>query len=328
MGDQFLQPPLVYADDAFLKLFSDTAFRTPRKKTNNGLGSIPVIYRLTEGSACKFVSAHSNEIPAPLQGVVMHLVSSQTTIPVPHVNRILAVQGEKDGYLDMEYIEGVDLDEVWPTASWWTRLKIIWTLRGYIRQLRRFQPPFPGTPGPISPGGRPYACLGAAAFGDDGIGPFATYDDFASHFDMMRAISLNHPKVASIPAFQIRDCFDKSWPLVLTHGDIHLKNVRMGTDGKLWLLDWGSSGIYPIWFESMNLANQYAHPCPPAPRSFTWFYWLMAGWFPRQARFMDTVHLGIWLTDTIGWRYDLRDAYTHHRVAVRVPASCRQDLSN
>ena len=32
--------------------------------------------------------------------------------------------------------------------------------------------------------------------------------------------------------------FDDSLPLVLTYGDISVHNVKLGTDGKVWLLEW------------------------------------------------------------------------------------------
>ena len=45
--------------------------------------------------------------------------------------------------------------------------------------------------------------------------------------------------------------FNDSLPLVLTltHRDISVYDVRLGTDGKGWLLDWDRAGIYPQWFD-------------------------------------------------------------------------------
>jgi hypothetical protein len=43
--------------------------------------------------------------------------------------------------------------------------------------------------------------------------------------------------------------FDDSQPMVLTHGDLSLRNIMLGHDGKIWLVDWGFSGFYPPWFE-------------------------------------------------------------------------------
>lgn len=43
--------------------------------------------------------------------------------------------------------------------------------------------------------------------------------------------------------------FDKSSPLVMTHGCIHPGSVILGDDGRLWLVTWNSGGFYPTWFE-------------------------------------------------------------------------------
>ena len=48
--------------------------------------------------------------------------------------------------------------------------------------------------------------------------------------------------------------FDKSPPLVFVHGDISVFDVRLGTDGKFWLLDWGrATNMYPQWFEYASI---------------------------------------------------------------------------
>lgn len=283
------------------------SYDVARKISSSALDYMPSIYRPTGTYAYKILPKTSTKSAAPLQGIMMRLIASQTTIPIPYVNRILITPDGECGFLEMEYIEGVDLYEIWPTASWFTRLKIIWTLRGYIRQLRRVKPPFPEVPGPVSADGEPHPCFGLSGSIDNGIGPFATYNNLAIHFDMMRGIALNHPQVSALPPFRITDYFDTSWPLVFTHGALHLKNLRMGRDGTLWLLDWDWAGMYPLWFESWKLHNDYVAGDAAshyAPRSFTWFYWFMAGWYPRQTRFMDMVLLGSWLSQEPGWRYD------------------------
>ena len=45
------------------------------------------------------------------------------------------------------------------------------------------------------------------------------------------ALSRNYPKYIS------------TIPFLLSYGDISVHNVRLGTDGKVWLLDWGSAGM-------------------------------------------------------------------------------------
>jgi thiamine kinase-like enzyme len=45
------------------------------------------------------------------------------------------------------------------------------------------------------------------------------------------------------------DLFDNSEPLVLTHQDLNLRNLIVGEDGHLWIIDWGWAGYHPWWFE-------------------------------------------------------------------------------
>lgn len=62
----------------------------------------------------------------------------------------------------LDYIPGKTLEECWPSLGLWRRLRIIWTLRGYIRQLRRIQPRNTlhriAFPGPF--GSEPQMCYG------------------------------------------------------------------------------------------------------------------------------------------------------------------------
>ncbi|KAL4245370.1 hypothetical protein ABKN59_009481 [Abortiporus biennis] len=48
--------------------------------------------------------------------------------------------------------------------------------------------------------------------------------------------------------------FDESYPLVFTHNDISMRNVILGDDGKVYLVDWAFSGFYPAWMEYAAMA--------------------------------------------------------------------------
>lgn len=43
--------------------------------------------------------------------------------------------------------------------------------------------------------------------------------------------------------------FDDSAPLVFNHQDLNMRNMIVGDDGRLWLIDFGLTGWYPRWFE-------------------------------------------------------------------------------
>lgn len=50
--------------------------------------------------------------------------------------------------------------------------------------------------------------------------------------------------------------FDDSAPLVFTHQDINMRNLIVGDDGCLWLIDFGWAGWYPLWFEYVVMKRQ------------------------------------------------------------------------
>jgi thiamine kinase-like enzyme len=50
--------------------------------------------------------------------------------------------------------------------------------------------------------------------------------------------------------------FDASYPLVLTHQDINPRNIILGDDRRLWLVDWTWSGFYPECWEGIAMAIQ------------------------------------------------------------------------
>lgn len=90
----------------------------------------------------------------------MRLVRQSSSIPVPAVRRVLNFEGSRA--IVMDYIPGETLKSCWPRLGLWQRLRIIWTLRGYIRQLRRIKVPealrttiFPG---PVA--SEPQVCYG------------------------------------------------------------------------------------------------------------------------------------------------------------------------
>ncbi len=92
--------------------------------------------------------------------LAMRLVRENTTIPIPNIRRVFDMPVSRAMVLD--YIPGKTLEECWPALGLWRRLRIIWTLRGYIRQLRRIQPRDTlrriAFPGPF--GSEPQMCYG------------------------------------------------------------------------------------------------------------------------------------------------------------------------
>jgi hypothetical protein len=95
---------------------------------------------------------------APVEPYMMELVSSQTSIPIPKIQR--CITWGRYRYLFKKYVEGSDLYENWPSLSLWRRFMVAWILRGYVRQLCAMELPNKDISGPIQPSGAPLRCQG------------------------------------------------------------------------------------------------------------------------------------------------------------------------
>ncbi|KAF9073052.1 kinase-like domain-containing protein, partial [Rhodocollybia butyracea] len=157
-------------------------------------------------------------------------VHSNTSIPVPRIRRY--IETDWVGYLLMEKIPGKRLDRVWPHYTPPQKFFVAWTLRGYIRQLRQASAAYNRRhiPGPMP--NKPEQCEGIGfLFSEWPSGPFGSSKELVAHFD------------------KSGECWDYTQPLVLTHGDLSMRNVIVGDDGRLWLVDWTWSAFYPPYFE-------------------------------------------------------------------------------
>lgn len=178
---------------------------------------------------------------------IQTLVREHTTIPVPAVYRLFQNADNSKAYLVMEYVPGDTLDTCWNDLSNWHKLRIAFTLRTYVHQLRHIRTPQiqQQVPGPLTADpSHPLPCS-TPALGEYPVGPFTSQPHLRNwmngRFRVAEYLSGRH---IAVPAF------DDSAPLVLVHGDLCLRNVILGADGRLWLIDFGCAGVYPPWFEA------------------------------------------------------------------------------
>jgi len=257
---------------------------------NLGLSDEPAIpvWRIAPDTVLKYVAYDGSE------PFTMHLVSSQTSIPVPKVRRCISWRSNLCIFMD--YVEGHDLEDVWPSLSIWSRFKVAWVLRGYIRQLRKVKLPHQVIPGPINAlGPTPLKCMGHY-FPDISAGPFPSYAALTAWYDGRRRLTnLFEQSYIEATGGTYKESpqvyFDDSLPLVLTHADINPRNVRLGSDGKVWLMDWDRAGMYPQWFEYASIMA-YSNR-KTTPRGWLWFAPFIAGWYKSQLSFMHRYACGI-----------------------------------
>ena len=113
------------------------------------------VYRLTKDTVVKFeIDCEHAEVFSP-EGAAADLVFHHTIIPVPRVRRVLRIP--EDGYIAivMDYVPGQQLRYIWPSMSLLGKLRVVLTIRDYIRQLRAIRHPRGRIPGPVAPGTMP-----------------------------------------------------------------------------------------------------------------------------------------------------------------------------
>ncbi|PSS37222.1 hypothetical protein PHLCEN_2v943 [Hermanssonia centrifuga] len=126
----------------------------------DGSGQL-LIHKITANVVVKRTLKRSFEgdEQVPHEALAMNFVQKHTSIPVPRVLRIIDNEQLRGNYLYvMEFIDGQQLGQVWPTLSMWGNLRVSWTLRSYICQLRKATSTLSSVPGPL--GGKPQVCVG------------------------------------------------------------------------------------------------------------------------------------------------------------------------
>ncbi|RDB28229.1 hypothetical protein Hypma_001429 [Hypsizygus marmoreus] len=176
----------------------------------------------------------------------LQFVWSHTSIPVPKIRQYIVRKqqnGRITGYILMEHIKGTRLDRIWSSLSPLQQFLVAWILRGYVLQLRKASAAYARrhVPGPM--GDTPKKCHGCYSI----FGIYAPLGPFQSSKELIAGLNKRH---RFGPGRQLEDSPE---PMVLTHGDICARNVILGNDGKVWLVDWGMSGFYPQWCESIAM---------------------------------------------------------------------------
>lgn len=202
-------------------------------------------------SADTVVKAAPSDHGMRMDHLSTEFVRQRTTIPVPTFRRVFLHSHPIDGevtYIVMERIRGRTLSACWNDLGFIAKIRVAWTLRGYVSQLHRIRRT---TPGPVA---HEMGCVGYF-FGEHPEGPFDSYAAMNDWFNHKLKVSIRLDKAPpDTPPFTER------WPLVLTHGDLNMGNIMISNDGIIYLIDWESTGFYPQSFEYVTM-----HHLPDLP---------------------------------------------------------------
>lgn len=245
------------------------------------------------------------------EDVALRLVAAQTNIPVPQIRRIFASDAEPwVKYIAMEYIPGVPLSVAWPDMGFFQRFWVAIKIRSYVRQLRRIRPPRPGVPGELFSEDEELRKSQSSLWGliTPTRGPFDSYGALLEYLNRKNKSALQAHPPEIIPNFGIpreTEYTSQLSPLVFCHQDIVPRNIIIGEDGTIWLVDFGMAGVWPQWFEFVAVLTQndskymYQGKLPSATKTADeWCAWtpLICGW--------DWFQYRLWCRTLITMEYD------------------------
>jgi len=205
---------------------------------------------ITDDTVAKVSQDVDEEVTYPSEAFALDVVSQHTTIPVPRVRRVVK-RRHGDYLIVMDLIPGKQLSTLWPAMTSTERAIMVEKLQDYVQQLRKVSIPQRQIPGPLDRDLNPRTCESPPVFGQvvSSRGPFASYADLEAFFTDRRQKMMSYAGVDIAP-------FNAAYPLVLTHQDLNPRNIIVGGDGTLSIVDWTWAGFYPEWWESVAMKAQ------------------------------------------------------------------------
>jgi serine/threonine protein kinase len=180
------------------------------------------------------------------EAAAMRLLSECTSLPIPKVHDAY-VQDDGCGVIVMEYIEGVPLDQAWPSYDQAQRSSVLAQLRSYLVELRSV------TSNVISSIDGAACCDQFFATDSAKYGPYSSQDAFNEGLvDALREQRVGHQAPYDGGWFHMIAGLIRSLRgngIVLTHNDLTPGNILV-RDGKVVaILDWEMCGFYPDYWE-------------------------------------------------------------------------------
>ena len=165
-------------------------------------------------------------------------LAERTSIPIPKI--VEEWQDDNGSYfLLTKRIQGRPLNEIWPTMSGLDKERVAKQAAEYIIQLRQLH-----SNRMESLGGQPLysAFLFPNGYGI-GHGPLSSDDE------LWAEMSLALSKVPEEICLKLRQRMPTATPYTFTHGDLTNVNIIVDNSNLAGILDWESSGYFPVWWE-------------------------------------------------------------------------------
>jgi len=189
--------------------------------------------RLPFGMYCKW-----GEYVTRTEALAMQFVRQNTTIPVPDVLDVVDM-GSEQVFLLMSLMPGeplaLKLEEMNPDEI----TQVVETLKDWFSQLRRLPPPSKMVSGFLGTPSQQWRLLHS--------GPVGPFSDTLALYDYILGNLLpeDSKRIGAIAA----KSHDRPHRICFTHGDINPTNILVANNKLTALLDWGSCGWFPEYWD-------------------------------------------------------------------------------
>lgn len=175
--------------------------------------------------------------------MLMEFVRKSTSIPIPEVYGF-HYNEDDECFIFMSYIEGRTLQSIWSSLGPDGRKTVEDQLGRYIGQLRSFAPPS-------------QVCFGSLATGIcrdarrnerqcSSISSERQFNEFLGKFSLRR--NSDHVRM-------LLSSLKENHRIVLTHGDLHPRNIIIKDNTIAGIIDWELGGWYPEYWEYVKGVN-------------------------------------------------------------------------
>ncbi|EER37413.1 conserved hypothetical protein [Histoplasma capsulatum var. duboisii H88] len=176
--------------------------------------------------------------PPNFESLNIRFLAERTSIPIP---KVVEEWQEVDGtyFLLTKRIQGQPLSEIWRAMSAADKERVAKQTADYLMQLRELH-----SNRMESIGGQPLysAFLFPNGYGI-GHGPLSSDDE------LWAEMSLALSKVPEEIRLELRRRMPSAAPYTFTHADLTNVNIIVDNGNLAGILDWESSGYFPVWWE-------------------------------------------------------------------------------
>ncbi|KAJ7581492.1 ankyrin repeat protein [Mycena floridula] len=208
----------------------------------------------------------------PVDEVSALALASSIGIRVPVVHRVVPQTNRIGEYVIMDRVQGQTLDELWPNLGWWSTIKLAWQLRDFITMMRR----------------KTSKTAGAIISGS-GYCRFWDFDSYGLPLHASPGSFLEYMNwwLSSLPSFQPRPELELR-PFnffVFSHMDLHMRNMVVDDQQRLWIIDWGCAGFFPVYMERATMRPLFSFRAGWLGR-FSFWRWQLFCWIATRTYYV------------------------------------------